>query len=77
MLANVMDIDRLVLGGLLRTHIEAVQPIFSDALGRRRTYPDLAAPEVTASTRGDESVAYGAAIHFTQNPSNQEYWSTI
>ena len=77
MLANVMDIDRLVLGGLFRNQFEVVSPIFVEALGRRRTYPDLAAPDVIASARGDESAAYGAAIHFTENPSFQGYWRDI
>ncbi len=77
MVANVMDIDRLILGGLMSQHFDTVSAVFSEALRERRTYPDLASPEVIPSARRDQSVAYGAAIHFTENPSNQDYWRTI
>ena len=75
-IANVMDIDRIILGGLFATHYAALKPMFEDVLLSRRTYPTLAAPEVLRACRGDEAPAYGAALCFTENLSMQPFWRT-
>jgi predicted NBD/HSP70 family sugar kinase len=77
MLANALDIDRLILGGLFRRHFGSVVPVFHAAMMRGRTYPDLAVPEVLPAVRGDEAVAYGAAINFTNHLSEQSFWRNI
>ena len=77
LLANVLDIDRVVLGGLFRDSFEAVAPAFEDDLSKRRTYPTLTSPEILPARRGDDAVAFGAAIHFTENLSKQSIWRTI
>ena len=77
LLINVLDIDRVVLGGLFREHFEDISPGFGDDLHRRRTYPSLTTPEILPARRGDEAVAFGAAIHFTETLSTQSFWRTI
>jgi predicted NBD/HSP70 family sugar kinase len=77
MLANALDIDRLVLGGLFRRHFDSLAPAFRAAAMQGRTYPDLANPEILPAIRGDEAVAYGAAIHFTDHLFEQSFWRNI
>jgi len=77
MLANALDIDRLVLGGLFRRHFDSLAPAFRAAVRQGRTYPDLANPEILPAVRGDEAVAYGAAIHFTDHLFEQSFWRNI
>lgn len=77
LIANAMDIDRLILGGLFQRDFEVIGPLFEDEIGHRRTYPSLASTEIVRACRGNDAVAYGAAVHFTENPAVQDYWRTI
>ena len=77
MMANALDIDRLILGGLFRRHFDSLAPAFYSAAKQGRTYPDLAKPEILPAVHGDEAVAYGAAIHFTDHLSRQSFWRNI
>lgn len=74
LIANAMDIDRLILGGLFQRDFEDIGPMFEEEIGHRRTYPTLASAEIVRAHRGDDAVAYGAAVHFTENPAAQSYW---
>jgi predicted NBD/HSP70 family sugar kinase len=76
-IANALDIDRLILGGLFEREFERTGPAFRREILRRRTYPDLAVPEIVSARRGDDAVAYGAAVHFTENLASQHFWREI
>lgn len=77
LIANALDIDRLILGGLFQRDFKDIGPMFEEEIGHRRTYPTLASTEIIKAYRGDDAVAYGAAVHFTENPAAQSYWRTI
>lgn len=77
LIANAMDIDRLILGGLFQRDFAETGPMFEEEIGHRRTYPTLASTEIVGAHRGSDAVAYGAAVHFTENPAAQDYWRTI
>jgi hypothetical protein len=61
LIANAMDIDSLILGGLFQRDLEEIL--------QRRTDPTLASAKTLSARRGDDTVAYGAAA--------QLYWRTI
>ncbi len=77
LIANAMDIDLLILGGLFQREFKEIGPMFEEEILQRRTYPTLASAKTVSACRGDDTVAYGAAVHFTENPAAQPYWRTI
>lgn len=74
LIANALDIDRLILGGLFQQVYDEVRPMFEKEITRRRTYPTLASPQITSARQGEDEVAYGAAVFFADNPVGHEYW---
>jgi len=76
LMVNTLDIDRVILGGLFRRDFDVIGPMFRRRFEERRTYPGLARPEVVHAHRGDDAVAYGAAVHFTEYPAHRAYWRT-
>lgn len=61
LLVNVLDLDRLYLGGFYEAPDEDVQKIFRKEILQNWSYPNQAACEVLFSTWGKNAVAYGAA----------------
>ena len=64
LLANVLDLDHLYLGGFFEEDDKDAQRIFQQEIQRNWSYPNKAACEVRFSTHGELSVAYGAASLF-------------
>lgn len=61
LLVNVLDLERLYLGGFFDQGDSEVEEIFREEILRNWSYPNQSVCEVTFSTHGKNAVAYGAA----------------
>ena len=64
LLVNVLDLERLYLGGFFHADDEESREIFREEILKNWSYPNQLACEVTFSTYGKNAVAYGAASLF-------------
>lgn len=61
LLVNVLNLERLYLGGFFQADDGEVRDIFREEIRRNWSYPNQPACDVTFSTYGKNAVAYGAA----------------